>query len=364
MNFLKNLFTKKEQPIKSNADFWAWFAKNEKKFFDVVKSHKDIEKGFFDPLSEKLEELKDGYLYLAGMFDENTAELVLTPDGDVNNIVFVEELIADAPSIVGWKFTALKSATGDINIKMGDYEFNTENLFFYSNDHAAYPDEIDITVVHNDLNETNKQQVANGTYIFLDNYLGELDFVTTIDSSNVIGKGEAQKELVPISKLKDFLKWRQKEFIEKYEDTTYNTDDDEYSLLKAEYENGNMLIATINTNLLNWEGKSSHPWLAVMTIKYDGEDNNGMPHSKDYEMMNVIEDELLSELKNTADCLLVGRQTAQNEREIYFVCKDFREISKNLYQTQTKYVQKYEMEYEIYKDKYWQSFERFKNLHV
>jgi len=65
--------------------------------------------------------------------------------------------------------------------------------------------------------------ILYGIYIFLDNYLGELDFLNNIDNLKVINKKEAEKELVSIGKLKDFLIWRQKEFIEKYEGVWYNT---------------------------------------------------------------------------------------------------------------------------------------------
>ena len=30
---------------------------------------------------------------------------------------------------------------------------------------------------------------------------------------------------------------------------------------EAKLDNGNMLIATINTALLDWENKASHPWI-------------------------------------------------------------------------------------------------------
>src|SRR5687767_6937132 len=108
MSFLKNIFTTKEQPIRSYTDFWNWFQKNEKKFFEVVKGHRDIENQFFAKLSPKLSELKDGFFYLTGMFDDHTAELVFTADGAIKNFVFIEELVHTAPTIKGWKFTALK----------------------------------------------------------------------------------------------------------------------------------------------------------------------------------------------------------------------------------------------------------------
>jgi hypothetical protein len=184
MSFIKNIFGKKDTPINSNSDFWNWFQQNEKTFFKVVKTHKDIEKDFFDKLSPKLAELNDGYFYLTGMFNENTAELILTADGNAKNIVFVEELVEQAPNINGWKFTALKPAMDieNVSINMNGYTFDSENLFFYSNDYPGYPDEIDICVIHNERTEDNKQEIGNGTYIFLDNYLGELDFLNNLDN--------------------------------------------------------------------------------------------------------------------------------------------------------------------------------------
>jgi hypothetical protein len=361
---MKNIVNKKNETIKSYSDFWNWFQNNEKAFFDAVKNHKSIEKDFFDKLSPKLAELKEGYYFLAGMLDDHTAELVLTADGNVRNIAFVEELVEQAPAIAGWKFTALKPALNieNVGIQMAGYTFNKDNLFFYSNDHADYPDEIDISVIHNDLTEENKKAIARGTYIFLDNYLGELDFVSTIDNMQIIGRHEAEKELVPIEKLKAFLIWRQKEFVEKYEGVRCNTENDNYSMLEAELESGNKLLAIINTQLLRWDSKASHPWVGVFIAKYDGSETNGMPDKEDYQLLNDIEDEMLQYLRDEDGYLNIGRQTAESEREIYFACKDFRKLSKVFFEMQQKYADKLEIEYDIYKDKYWQSFERFRTI--
>lgn len=362
MSFIKKIFGKKDPPIKSYIDFWNWFQENEKIFFNVVKSNKNFEKDFFDKLSPKLSELKDGYFYLAGMYDDNTVELVLTADGNPKNIVFVEELVEQAPKINGWKFTALKPALDieNVDISMAGYRFNKENISFYSNDFEDYPDEVDICVIHSELTEENKQQIGTGTFIFLDNYLGELDFLNNIDNIQVISRSEAEKELIPITKLKDFLTWRQKEFIEKYSGLRHNTDEDIYSSLEAELNNGRPLIAVVNSTLLDWNSKASHPWILKVEIKYDGNDNNGMPDKNTYQLLDEFEEQILVELKDFDGYLNIGRQTADNSREIYFACKDFRKPSKTLHNLTQKYSDKLDINYDIYKDKYWQSFERFK----
>jgi hypothetical protein len=360
MSFLKSLF-KKDEPIKYYSDFWNWFKKHEKNFYNVVNKGKNIEAAFFDKLSPKLAELKDGYFFLAGMLDDHTAELVLTADGIIKNVVFVEELVNSAPTIPGWKFTALKPSS-DIDhscINMADYVFGTETLSFYSNDHADYPDEIDITIVHKDFNENDKSTIINGIYIFLDNYIGELNSVTTIDNVSVVGPHAAEKELVPIGKLKDFLNWRQKEFIEKYEGTLQDTENSEFSILEAELESGNALIATINTELLQWDKKASHPWIMTVEISYDGQENNGMPDNETFQRLGDIEDKILEQLKDHEGYLNIGRQTADSVREIYFACKDFRKPSKFMHQLVLDSPGD-KITFDIYKDKYWRSFNRFK----
>ena len=362
MSLLKTIFGKKEQKIKSYDDFWTWFQSNEQKFYDIVKSGKNLEKGFFDKLSPKLGELKNGYFFLTGMFDDNTAELVLTPDGIVKNIVFVEELVKSAPKLSNWKFTALKPALDieNVRIEMAGYSFDSENLFFYSNDNNNYPDEVDIVIVYNDYNEEDKSTITNGTYIFLDNYLGELNSVTTIDNLIITSQNKAEKELITIAKLKDYLVWREKEFIEKYNRLRYDTENDMYSSLEAKLNNGRPLIAVINTTLLNWDRKASHPWILKVEIIYDGNDNNGMPDNDTFELLNKFEDEIMLEIKDSDGYLNIGRQTADNSREIYFACNDFRKPSKVLNELTKKYSGKLDVTFDIYKDKYWQSYERFR----
>lgn len=362
MRFFKQLFEQNKQTkIQTNADFWRWFTENKKTFFKAVQKNTEIENDFFDKLTPKLNELKSGYFFLTGMLNEQTAELIITPDGDVKNVVFVEELIKAAPKIEGWRFTALKPALDidQVGIEMGGYKFNKKNLSFYANDDPKYPDVIDIVIVHDDLNGDNQSEIISGTYMFLDNYLGELNFIEIIDELNYKEKKDLDTPLIPIDKLKDYLIWRQKEFIEKYDGVRTNSDSDSVSVLEAELETGRKLIATINTDLLKWDRKASHPWILAIEIKYDGEANRGLPDDTDYKRLNVLEDELFEELIDSEGYLYIGRQTSNNTRDIFFACKDFRKPSLVTYQWQERHKSTDDISYTIFKDKYWQSFNQF-----
>jgi hypothetical protein len=342
--------------------FWDWFSKQARTFFQAVKEGDNIQEAFFDELTPALDTVKEGLYFQAGMADEHTAELVISAEGAIENLVFAEELVAAAPSLAGWKFTALKEAVSDIEqivVRMGDYEFSTGNIHFYPDEEATYPDEIAITVTHADLTEENHDTVANGTLIFLDSYLGELAFATLVDQVTVLGEPQAQQALVPITKLRDFLTWRQKEFVEKYSGMRHETDNDTYASFTADREDGQQLIAIINTDLLEWDAKASHPWVMVVTIAYDGTGRNGMPDAETYQLLNKLEDKLIAQLPDYEGYLNVGRQTGNCNREIYFACWEFRKPSKVLYQFQQDYAGTLDLEYSLYKDKYWQTFERF-----
>ncbi|MEM6719532.1 MAG: DUF695 domain-containing protein [Bacteroidota bacterium] len=362
MSFFKTLFQKQEKPITSYVDFWNWFQQHEKKFYNVLRKGGDVQSVFFRKLAEKLDELKDGFWYTAGMFSDDVAELVITPDGAIENIVFVEELVAAAPMLKRWKFTALKPALNieNVSIRMGDYKFSSIELSFYPIDHAEYPDEIDIVIVYDNFREEDKNLIVNGTYLFLDNYLGELNSVTTIDNIRVASKAEATEELIPILKLKDFLIWREKEFVEKYKGIRHNTIEDNFISLEATLENDLPLFAIVNSDLLTWDRKASHPWVSIVKIAYDGTDNQGLPNEKAYDLLNAIEEEILKELKDAEGYLNIGRQTADSLREIYFACVDFRLPSKVLHRLKEKYKDKLEIQFVIFKDKYWQTFNRFR----
>lgn len=361
MSIFKNIFKKPEITVNTYEDFWKWFQANAGAFYKVIKNDGNIEGDFFDHLAAMLNKLRSGFFFLSGVTIDGTVELIITADGDLCNIVFAEELIAAAPQVPGWKFTALKPELDitNVHIKMGEYTFGRDNIHFYDNSDDEYPDEISIAIVHDDMTGKNRKDITNGTYIFLDNFLGELNLVTNIDDVDFVTKQDAAADLVPIEKLKGFLTWRQAEFIEKYQGLRHNTAEDEYATLEGETTDGNKLIAVINADLLRWEAKASHPWILEVSVKYNGDNNNGMPDKQSYELLNTLEDEMMARLTDEKGHLNIGRQTGSGLRTIYFASRDFRELSKVADAVAKKYHKEFEIDYDIYKDKYWRSFNRF-----
>ena len=361
MGFLSKLIGRQTEeaaePIETYADFWNWFAKRQSDFHKIIQT-KDparVEREIFGELSNALGQLADGFYFLVGMLDDSTAELVLTADGNPKTVVFVEELVAAAPAIPGWQFTPLKQPTKGITIRMNGAEFGDETLSFYPNDHDEMPDLIDITVVHDVLDAADADWAKQGAYIFLDNILGELNFLTEIDELSFRGPSNAEKNLIPIEALPNFLETRKALFAEKYDGVRIFTDEDNYSVIEAIRESGMPLIATVNTDLLAWDKKASHPWMFVITIKFDGRNTNGLADANTMEKLTEIEDAISARLKDQDGYLNIGRQTADSQRNIFFACVDFREPSKVGHEIQRRYNGNAAIEFDIFKDKYWQS---------
>jgi len=353
-----------DQQTSQYTAFWEWFANHQQAFYNTVATGNtdNIDSNFFDPLSEQLSQIRDGYYFLTGM-NGDTAELIITADGEINNIVFVEDLVGEAPELPNWKFIASKPEA-DINsttINIYGYTFSTENQYFYADDQPQYPDNIYITLIHPDYSEENKGQIIAGVYLFLDNLLGEVKSVSLIDSVQVLGSGEAGIDLIPIEKLNSYLEWREKEFIEKYEGIHYNTDDDYYASLTSTTGAGNPVMMMVNSGAMEWNQAASHPWILKTTISYDGSTNSGLPEPEVNMAMDRIEDLLIDGLPVDQGYVYLGRETYEGSRYVYIACQDFRQPSRVADYISNQYSSEFQIEWDIYKDKYWRSLNRFRS---
>lgn len=357
MKFLQHLFGKSSNEKDSVESFWHWFSDNNQHFFRVVKQNGNIEKDFFDPLSRKLNKIRDGYYFLAGMLNDETVELVFTAEGVVKNFVFVEDLVSRAPTLEGWQFTAHKQAVGG-SVQFEDYVFDETTISFFDRLDPDYPDEISIGIVHKQLNSRNNEKILNGVYIYLDNLLGDLRFAEIIDDLELFQEDAVAVPLLSMDKLDSFLVWRQKEFVERYHTVSYDSQNDVFALFESEGDQ-EKLIAIMNKGVLGWEGKMSHPWMGKLTLYYDGSRNNGLPINADFEQLTKIDDEIQEDLKPENGHLYIGRQTCNNQRDLFYAGRDFRDISRVFDKASVKYGRKYKMEFTVYKDKYWRTMAKY-----
>jgi hypothetical protein len=371
----KGFAQQKEELVQAIRAFWARFQQHAPEFFAVLDQHPtspdDVDEKFFEQITPWLENISEGFFFLAGMSDEHTAELILTAEGDVQNFALIEEVVAAAPALDNWKFTALKPAIDIVDttgIKMQGERFGGDNISFYPEEDPDFPEEINIVIVHADLNEENRHLICTGCNIFLDNYLGERYFATAIDNLRIVGKAEATQEPLPINKLCDFLRSQQARLAANTTNISIMDADDidlencRHSLLNicTDGDDGaKILVALVNDTLLGLNAGALYPWVAVFTLSYESDYDLGMPDKKTQKLLAKAEADILAELPPNSGCLNIARATGDGECVFFFACKDFHHIGKVFHYAKRKYVAAFELDCELYKDRYWRTFQHF-----
>lgn len=342
--------------------FWTWFASKETAFRDAVQTREGIEERMFNPVAAQLNPIYPGILLLCGLHPDGDVELIFTADGAVRSIPFIEALIQAAPGLRGWRFTALKPPVPfpGFSIEMGGYSFSDTNIWFFPVSSQTEPDLIDITLVYADYNAEDHDLILNGCCILLDNYLGELSFNTQVDMLQVTGSCGDQPELIALGKLQDYLRWREKEFVERYDGVKYDNASDAYAVMEARTAEDLPVVALVNSTLLGWDGHASHPWILELRITYDTAERNGMPDERASAALDALGSRLLDALPETGGYLQMVRETGGNIRTLYYACREFRTPSVVSHQLSVMPPAGLTVRYEIYKDKYWRSFDRYR----
>ncbi|RYZ32349.1 MAG: DUF695 domain-containing protein [Sphingobacteriales bacterium] len=359
MSIFRKVFPAKKPVVGGFEEFWSWFQKQERDFHTAVRSGRNIEKEFFNKLTPMLHQLNNEVLLLTGMKDPDTVELVFTADGKVKHFAFIEDLVTSAPQLRGWQFTALKPAIPGVSIEMGGYQFGEDNISFVPDDDPLRPDEIRIILVHEDYREENSDLIENGSFIYLDNTLGELEFACLIDHVQLASKNEVAADLIPVAKLKDYLSWREKEFVEKYGALRRDTSGDQHSLMEGRLPNGQSAIIVLNADLLRWDARASHPWLLLVELQYTDKQHAGMPGETTSEKLQVLEDRISNELPAGEGYLNIGRQTGANAQHLFFACQEFRRPSRVMAALLRDNSTDIRISFEIVKDKYWKTLEGY-----
>ena len=370
MGFLQKLMGKHQaivldKVVHDKDTFWAWFQTQAAAFHHAVITQEKIDTDFFDPLSASLDRMHEGIYFLAGEAEAGVAELILTADGVYRNFAFIEDLVAAAPKLPAWRFVALKPACAidGFGINMSGLVYSDDTLHFYVREDAKCPQVVDVVMVHSDATAT-EEQLTSGVYVYLDNLLGEWVAVTQIDQMQIINQQQlpANQALQPMAELAPYLHGRHEAWQKAYGGVYYNSDQDEFASFEGEADNGQLIVGIIDSTLLAWPHKPSHPWMLTLRIAYDGSGLNGMPSKQIYQRMEAFEDALMAELPEHEGYLNVGRETGDDIRYIYFACKQFVQATRVLERLMPQFSQEMDISYDVFQDKYWQSLQRFEHL--
>jgi hypothetical protein len=357
----------REEGALSNAAkaFWQWFVDNEYRFRALEKNDSDQALSFLEELIQQLQPYNPWLKALAGPYNNDSYELIITADGDIALFCKVEELIQAAPPVANWVFTAHKPALGfeGISIDLYELEFSAGTTSFYPVVQENYPDEVSIVLTHAAYNKEQEEHFQAGGMIYLENGLGEVNTATKIDYYETGPVPDADKgvDIIPIAKLADYLNWREKEFVEKYESVP-SEKPEIFHIFEAEDKDGNRMLVTVNMDCRYWDMKPAFSWLLQVNINYEG-DAGGFPNEEQLIALQTLEEEIINLLPADRS-IFAGNKTYDNCRNIYIYVNEYKAPSVLLNRYIETKATTLEIMFFIRRDKYWRMMEQYFSLHT
>lgn len=118
------------------------------------------------------------------------------------------------------------------------------------------------------------------------------------------------------------------------------------------YEDNNPVIVSFENKLPDNKIINSNPSLVVISWKYDGSMNNGMPLNSINEKMIILEDAFDEELKTSKIFYRAYGRTGNNLKELVYYCKNQESFMELLNKALEKH-ENYPIEITFYEDKDW-----------
>lgn len=109
--------------------FWSWFQEYKNELYYLHKYNLEVQSYYFGELTSKLEDYDKSLGYIIKYPETiGKAEMVITANGNPDGQIYVRNLIAQAPNLSNWKFTAFIQPIIDLEEcrqgKDDPYEFN------------------------------------------------------------------------------------------------------------------------------------------------------------------------------------------------------------------------------------------------
>jgi len=188
--------------------FWSWFLENQAA---LAGEHSELAE-LLDELLEELH-LVDPGLYFEIESTARPRELVLTAAGHEELFPLVESLVASAPSLEGWEFTALKPAMGfAFRTNYEGVEVDPQRVWFLPMLSASNESSLGLRIGIPDFDPEHERQLANAVLVILDTALGERAAAADIQHVEVgVLPAEPEAEgYMELVELPAYIEWKKR----------------------------------------------------------------------------------------------------------------------------------------------------------
>lgn len=191
-------------------DFWNWFSLHENEFRNSGDPTQSDE--YLSIILEQGRKITEGLALELEPPKNEVIRMTISANGDINLFPIVEKIVEKAPKINGWSFVAFRQRLPESKVK--GMILKTDEFVLNPNEIKFKPitngEDLEMVIFAKDVSEQNRNQIAFGCLMLIDNILGEYDAVKKIkgyDIQNLSSNNKDLKSLTEIAKyVDDFYK--------------------------------------------------------------------------------------------------------------------------------------------------------------
>lgn len=136
--------------------------------------------------------------------------------------------------------------------------------------------------------------------------------------------------------------------------------EEEKGIIGRVYEDGLPVIYKFVNKLPQDTVRSNLSWLTVISWKYDGKSNNGMPLNDENQSMILLEDAIEDHIENDRVLRHIYSRTGNNLKELVYYISDQDKFLDSFNKALNGH-QRYPIEINFYQDAKWEDFKRLLN---
>lgn len=180
-------------------NFWTWFSTNEKDY----RMFQENPDKYLDELLLKAKKMAGGLAIELEPPKDGIINMTISADGDIDLFPTVQKIVDKAPKIKGWNILAYRQRmpidkVKGMTLKIQDQILDPVKMKFFP---IISGDTLDIIIYTDHVTDDNRNKVAYGCLMLLDNLLGEYDCVKKVRSYDFHSLSTGQKELAELKPL-------------------------------------------------------------------------------------------------------------------------------------------------------------------
>jgi hypothetical protein len=190
------------------AEFWTWFAQHSN---DLAQACSDTS----PVLDELLQSLHGVHpdLYFEICTNSDPRELIVTAEGRRELFPLADVVVAAAPRIEGWVFTALKPPMGfEFQTRYEGTTFDPRSMWFLPLESQSNPAALGLRVGIPEFVHVQEKSTKNAILVILDTALGERSAASDIQHVEVTALPAKPDEqgYIELTELADYIAWKKR----------------------------------------------------------------------------------------------------------------------------------------------------------